>query len=91
MRYAVWFAVIFVGFFILRAIAATWLFLFLLPQGYRCPNCDEITLRVATHGWNRYLPWFRSSWCYRCGWEGLLRETPLEAAPDSGVSHSHQP
>ncbi len=74
MSYAVWFAVVFVGFFILRAIAATWLFLFLLPKGVRCPNCDEATLRVQAHGLTRMLPWFRTSWCYRCGWEGLLRE-----------------
>jgi hypothetical protein len=19
------------------------------------------------------MPWFRTSWCYECGWEGLLR------------------
>jgi hypothetical protein len=60
MSDAVWFAVVFVGFFVLRAIAATWVFLFLLPRGDRCPNCDEVTLRIASRGWNRMLPWFRT-------------------------------
>ena len=87
MSYAIGFAVAFVGFFILRAIAATWLFLFLLPGGNRCPNCDEVTLRVEAHGWNRFLPWFRTSWCYRCGWEGLLREDPVETRNSTGSSH----
>jgi hypothetical protein len=80
MSDAVWFAIVFVGFFVLRAIAATWVFLFLLPRGNRCPNCDEVTLRIASRGWNRVLPWFRTSWCYRCGWEGLLRHEPSRPA-----------
>jgi hypothetical protein len=67
------FAVIFLGFFVLRAIAATIVFYFLLPENDRCPICDEPTLRVSEPAWNRLLPWFRTSWCYRCGWEGLLR------------------
>jgi hypothetical protein len=67
------FAVIFLGFFVLRAIAATIVFYFLLPENDRCPICDEQTLRVSEPAWNRLLPWFRTSWCYRCGWEGLLR------------------
>ena len=89
MRYAIWFAVVFVGFFVLRAIAVTWLFLFLLPGGSRCPNCDEVTLRVQAHGWNRVLPWFRTSWCYRCGWEGLLREDRGGLPQDSRARHHH--
>ncbi len=80
MSDAVWFGVVFVAFFILRGIIATWVFLFLLPQGDACPNCGESTLRVESPGWNRLLPWFRTSWCYGCGWEGLLRNDP-DAAP----------
>lgn len=83
MSDVIWFAIVFVGFFVLRAIAATWIFLFLLPAGDRCPNCNEVTLRVQARAWNRMLPWFRTSWCYRCGWEGLLRNgattTPADA------------
>ena len=90
MRYGIWFSVVFVGFFVVRGIATTWLFLFLLPRSDRCPNCDEVTLRVQAHGWNRFLPWFRTSWCYRCGWEGLLREQPTESLRDSGEAHGHR-
>lgn len=67
------FAIIFVAFFVLRGVAATIVFYFLLPGNDRCPICDEPTLRVSEPAWNLLLPWFRTSWCYRCGWEGLLR------------------
>lgn len=89
MSDAVIFAVVFLGFFVLRAIAATIVFYFLLPAGDRCPLCDEHTLRVKEPAWNLLLPWFRTSWCYRCGWEGLLRpDAPTE--PTSTDSQSGQ-
>jgi hypothetical protein len=65
------------GFFVLRAVAATWVFLYLLPEGDHCPNCDAVTLRVESKGWNAILPWFRTSWCLDCGWHGMLRSGPL--------------
>lgn len=75
------FAGVFLGFFVLRGIAATITFYFLLPDTDRCPMCDEPTLRVSEPWWNRLLPWFRTSWCYRCGWEGLLRPAaPIDPA-----------
>jgi len=82
MSDAVLFAVVFVGFFVLRAIAATVIFFFILPVGDRCPMCDAHTFRIQSKGWNLLMPWFRTSWCSECGWEGLLRhgrDTP--AAP----------
>jgi hypothetical protein len=83
------FGMVFVGFFILRAIAATITFYFLLPDGARCPLCDAETLRVQSPWWNRLMPWFRTSWCYRCGWEGLLRpDSPSDVA--NTPSHSGQ-
>jgi hypothetical protein len=69
------------GFFVLRAVVATWVFLNLLPEGDRCPNCDAVTLRVESKGWNRILPWFRTSWCLDCGWHGLLKNGPLSPSP----------
>ncbi len=65
------------GFFVLRAILATVFFFYLLPEGDRCPNCDAVTVRVQSRGWNALLPRFRTSWCYDCGWHGLLRNGPL--------------
>ena len=85
MSDAAWFGIVFVAFFILRAIAATWVFLFLLPGGDACPSCGESTLRVEAPWWNRLLPWFRTSWCYSCGWEGLLRNEPAPEPRDRPV------
>ena len=71
------FVLVFGVFFILRVVAATLVFFWILPQGDRCPNCDEVTVRVQPTGWNRLVPWLRSSWCFACGWDGLLRPGPL--------------
>lgn len=76
------FASVFVAFFLLRLVFATVFFYFLLPEGDRCPCCDTPTLRVRSVGWNRLFPWFRTSWCYACGWEGMLRGntvTPVDS------------
>ena len=73
MSQAVLFVVVFVGLFVFRVVAATVIFLVILPKGDRCPNCDAMTLRVQSLAWNRLMPWFRTSWCYECGWEGMLR------------------
>ena len=77
------FVLIFGGFFILRAIAATIFFYFLIPEGDRCPNCDSPTLRVQSKGWNLLVPRMRTSWCYECNWHGLLRNGPLSPAPET--------
>jgi hypothetical protein len=81
MSDAILFAVAFVGFFVLRAIAATVIFFFILPTGDRCPMCDAHTFRIQSKGWNLLMPWFRTSWCPDCGWEGLLRLSRRTVAP----------
>lgn len=83
MSDAVIFVLIFGGFFILRGIAATVFFYFILPEGDRCPNCDSPTLRVQSPGWNRFVPQVRTSWCYECQWHGLLRHGPLTPTTES--------
>ena len=80
MSDAVIFTLVFGGFFVLRAIAATIVFYFLIPTGDRCPNCDAVTLRVHSTGWNLIAPGMRTSWCYECDWHGLLRHSPLTDA-----------
>ena len=85
MSDAVIFVIVFGGLFVLRIIAATIIFFYILPQGDRCPNCDAVTLRLESTGWRSAFPWFRPSWCYECGWEGMLRRGPLSprtAAPE---------
>jgi hypothetical protein len=79
------------GFFILRAIIATVFFFYILPDGVRCPNCDAVTLRVQAKGWNFLMPKFRTSWCYECGWHGLLRESPQEAIASSLIQSGQLP
>ena len=79
MSDAVIFGLIFVGFFVLRGVAATVMFFYLLPEGDHCPNCDAVTLRVQSRFLNRLLPRFRTSWCYECGWHGMLRQGPSES------------
>ena len=74
------FAIVFVAFFVLRGIAATVFFYHLTPESDRCPLCDKPTIRLSKPAWNLCLPWFRTSWCFECGWEGLLR-APRSPAP----------
>jgi hypothetical protein len=75
------FVVVMGGMFVLRVIAATIVFCWILPEGDRCPNCDAATLRVQNRWMDRLLPWFRTSWCYHCGWEGVLRRGELSPDP----------
>jgi len=86
---AVLFSAVFVGFFVLRGIAATIFFYFVLSDEGRCPLCNEFTIRVESRAWNRLMPWFRTSWCYECGWEGLLRPVAAELVA-STESHAGQ-
>lgn len=72
MSEALLFTLIFGGLFVLRIVLATIFFALILPGDDHCPNCDSPTLRLAS-GFDRVLPWFRRSWCLRCGWRGVLR------------------
>ena len=85
------FVLIFGGFFILRIIAATVVFCWILPRGDRCPNCDAPTLRVESKFVDRVLPWFRKSWCLRCGWQGMMRrgEPTPQPSTDRELSRKH--
>lgn len=91
MSDAVILVVLFGGFFVLRIIAATLVYFWLLPAGDHCPHCDAPTLRVASR-WDRARPWLRKSWCYECHWEGLLRTGPLTSVPaDAGAPLTKKP
>lgn len=77
------FSVVFGGLFVLRGVAATVFFYFILPEGDRCPNCDSVTLRIESRRCNALVPGLRSSWCLECDWHGFLRcgtLTPTEPA-----------
>ena len=83
MSEVVIFSLVFGGLFVLRGIAATVFFYFILPEGDRCPNCDAVTLRTESRRWNRLLPGLRSSWCYECDWHGFLRRGQLTPTPSA--------
>lgn len=76
MSDAALFVLVFGGLFVLRGIAATIVFLWILPDGIRCPQCDAETMRVEPGRVMRLLRGFRSSWCLVCGWHGVHRIVP---------------
>lgn len=76
MLEAVVFTIVFVGFFVLRFVAATVFFFCILPDGIRCPCCDAETLHIESRFWRVAAPRFRPSWCPRCNWDGLLKRGP---------------
>jgi hypothetical protein len=75
------FATVFVSIFVLRIVAATLVFYWILPQSDRCPNCNAVTLRMQSRGLGRWMPWLRASWCIACGWSGMLRHGPVTQPP----------
>lgn len=88
---AIVFTAVFAGFFVLRGIAVTVFFYFILPEGDRCPNCDAVTIRVQSRGWNLLMPMMRTSWCYECDWHGLLRHGALTpVAPTEELTRSRR-
>ena len=93
MSDAALFVLVFGGLFVLRGIAATIVFLWILPDGIRCPQCDAETMRMEPSRVMRLLPSFRSSWCLVCGWHGVHRIVrPLvRSRPGGGVTESPTP
>ena len=77
MQSAIVFFAVFGGLFVLRFLIATAFFLWILPEGDACPICNSATLRVQSPFWNRFFPRLRTSWCYECGWDGLLQLGPI--------------
>ena len=75
------FVLVFGGLFVLRCIAATIGFPWILPDGVRCPQCDAETLRVQPGRVMRLFRGFRPSWCIACGWHGVHRVTSPPSRP----------
>lgn len=76
MSDAALFVLVFGGLFVLRGIAATMVFMWILPDGVRCPQCDAETLRVDPGHLLRLFRRYRASWCLVCGWRGVHRIAP---------------
>lgn len=77
-----WLIVGVAGFFVLRGVFATVVFLALLPPMPHCPSCDAETLRVEPSGFQHLVARrYRPSWCPRCRWHGLLNVRPVAGEP----------
>ena len=83
------FVAVFAVLFVLRILAATAVFFWILPKGDRCPNCDGVTLHVESRAWKAIMPWLRPSWCYQCGWDGMLRHGALSPPPGKLPANPH--
>jgi hypothetical protein len=85
----------FCGLFVLRIIAATFVYAWLLSEAPECPSCGGETFRVQRRGVAWLFPRLRPSWCPECAWEGLLhpsrRPVSQPLAPSAKrESHSGQ-
>jgi hypothetical protein len=74
--------------FILRAIAATFVYAWLLSDAPDCPSCGGESLHVERRGIQHLFPRLRPSWCPVCGWEGLLHHQPLTSAPQRASANT---
>ena len=72
--------------FVLRAVAATFVYAWLLSDAPECPSCGAETLHVARRSVQWLFPRLRPSWCPTCGWEGLLHPPPPVSAQPPGES-----
>ena len=78
--------------FVLRAVAATFVYAWLLSDAPECPSCGSETLYVEARGYQLLFPRLRPSWCPVCGWEGLLhppRKLPVQLPRESAKIESH--
>ena len=67
----------FAALFVLRAIAATFVYAWLLSEAPECPACGGETLHIQRHGVAWLFPRLRPSWCPDCSWEGMLHPAAI--------------
>lgn len=83
------FALVFGGLMVLRIVAATIVFILILPRGDRCPMCDAVTLRVHSSALRHFHLPLAKRWCLACGWVGVMRRIqPVDSAPSSAAEAS---
>ena len=79
------------GLFVLRIVAATVVFVLILPHGDRCPLCDAVTLRVESPALRRLRLPLVKRWCLTCGWEGVMRRLVNEPRKAATTEPNSQP
>ena len=82
------FTLVFGGLLVLRIIAATVVFLLILPRGDRCPLCDAVTVRLHSRLGRRWTLRLAKRWCLTCGWDGYMRLAPEAGGPEPERSHA---
>lgn len=65
------FVFVFGGLLVLRIIAATVVFVLILPRGDQCPLCNAATIRLHAPFFARIC--LAKRWCLACGWDGAMR------------------
>jgi hypothetical protein len=87
------FVLVFGGLLVLRIVAATVVFVLILPRGDRCPLCDAVTVRVHSPALGRIR--LAKRWCLACGWDGVMRTGPTDAPAltkaEDATAHPHPP
>lgn len=78
------FALVFGGLLVLRIVAATVVFVLILPRGDHCPMCDAVTIRVHAPLLTRIK--LAKRWCLACGWDGVMRIQPSDAPATTSAS-----
>jgi hypothetical protein len=73
MSDALIFVLVFGGLMILRLVAATVVFVLILPRGNRCPLCDATTASLAAPVIRALRIPLTHRWCLACGWDGYMR------------------
>lgn len=76
--------------FILRIIAATFVYAWLLSEAPECPSCGHETLHVTPRPFQRLFPKLRPSWCPSCGWEGMLHPPVMRGDQRASVNTESQ-
>ena len=80
------FTLVFGGLLVLRVIAATVIFLLILPRGDHCPLCDATTVHIQSSIARSSVVRLTKRWCLACGWEGYMRRTSTSDARDAHQS-----
>ena len=80
------FALVFGGLLVLRIIAATVVFMLILPRGDKCPMCNAVTLRVRAPLLSRMH--LTKRWCLACGWDGVMQISPSDTPAPKTVAGS---
>lgn len=88
MSDALIFVLVFGGLMFLRLVAATIVFVLILPRGDRCPLCDATTARLTSAVLRVLRIPLTHRWCLACGWDGYMRTEQQNLTPNVGQARA---